>query len=74
MTPEVLDEIGKALIGSAVKQSCGARFTGAGGGGCIWALGRVEDIDKLKGTWEGILSTRKDARLLSAKIDSEGRL
>lgn len=74
MTPEVLDEIGKALVGSAVKKSCGARFTGAGGGGCIWALGRVEDIDKLKGTWEGILSTRKDARLLSAKIDSEGLL
>ena len=74
MTPEVLDKIGKALVGSAVKMSCGARFTGAGGGGCIWALGRIEDIDKLKGTWEGILSTRKDARLLRAKIDSEGLL
>ncbi|MDH3838968.1 MAG: galactokinase, partial [Desulfobacteraceae bacterium] len=74
MTPEVLDEIGKALVESAVKKSCGARFTGAGGGGCIWALGRAEDIDKLKGTWEGILSTRKDARLLSAKIDPEGLL
>ena len=74
MTPEVLDEIGKALVESAVKKSCGARFTGAGGGGCIWALGRVEDIDKLKGTWEGILATRKDARLLNAKIDSEGLL
>ncbi len=74
MTPEVLDEIGNALVKSAIKNRCGARFTGAGGGGCIWALGRIEDIDKLKGTWEGILSTRKDARLLSAKIDSEGLL
>ena len=74
MTPEVLDEIGKALVESAKKTGCGARFTGAGGGGCIWALGRVEDIDKLKGTWEGILSTRKDARLLSTKIDIEGLL
>jgi len=74
MTPEVLDKIGKALVESAVKMSCGARFTGAGGGGCIWALGRVEDIDKLKGTWEGILSARKDARLLSSKIDSQGLL
>jgi D-glycero-alpha-D-manno-heptose-7-phosphate kinase len=72
MTPEVLDEIGKALVESAKKTNCGARFTGAGGGGCIWALGRVEDIDKLKGTWESILSTRKDARLLSTKIDSQG--
>lgn len=74
MTPEVLDEIGNALVKSAIKNRCGARFTGAGGGGCIWALGRIENIDKLKGTWEGILSTRKDARLLSAKIDSQGLL
>jgi len=74
MTPEVLDEIGNALVKSATKNRCGARFTGAGGGGCIWALGRIENIDKLKGTWEGILSTRKDARLLSAKIDSQGLL
>ena len=74
MTPEVLDDIGKALVESAKKKSCGARFTGAGGGGCIWALGQVEDIDKLKGTWEGILSARKDARLLSTKIDSQGLL
>jgi len=74
MTPEVLDEVGKALVESAKKASCGARFTGAGGGGCIWALGRVEDIDKLRGTWEGILSKRKDARLLSTKIDPEGLL
>ena len=74
MTPEVLDDIGKALVESAKKTSCGARFTGAGGGGCIWALGSVEGIDKLKGTWESILSTRKDARLLSTKIDSQGLL
>jgi D-glycero-alpha-D-manno-heptose-7-phosphate kinase len=74
MTPEVLDDIGKALVESARKKGCGARFTGAGGGGCIWALGQVEDIDKLKGTWQGILSARKDARLLSTKIDSQGLL
>ena len=74
MTPEVLDDIGKALVDSARKKGCGARFTGAGGGGCIWALGQVEDIDKLKGTWQGILSARKDARLLSTKIDSQGLL
>lgn len=74
MTPEVLDKIGKALVESAKKTGCGARFTGAGGGGCIWALGLEEDIDKLKGTWEGILSARKDARLLSTKIDTEGLL
>jgi D-glycero-alpha-D-manno-heptose-7-phosphate kinase len=72
MTPEVLDEVGTALVESAMGNNCGARFTGAGGGGCIWALGSVEDIDKLKGTWEGVLSTRKDACLLDSKIDSDG--
>jgi D-glycero-alpha-D-manno-heptose-7-phosphate kinase len=74
MTPEVLDDIGKPLVEYAKKTNCGARFTGAGGGGCIWALGGAEDIDKLKVTWEGILSTRKDARLLSTKIDTQGLL
>ncbi len=74
MTPEVLDEMGKALVKSAMEKNCGSRFTGAGGGGCIWALGRVADIDKLKNTWESILSTRKGAWLLNSKIDSEGLL
>ena len=74
MTPEVLDDIGKLLVESARKTGCGARFTGAGAGGCIWALGREEDIDKLKGKWEGILSKRKGACLLNSKIDSNGLL
>ena len=72
MTPEVLDAVGEQLIGSAVGNSCGARITGAGGGGCIWALGEVENIDKLKGIWERVLSSRKDARLLDVKIDPDG--
>jgi D-glycero-alpha-D-manno-heptose-7-phosphate kinase len=74
MTPEVLDEIGTALVESALENGCGARFTGAGGGGCIWALGPIEDVDKLKGTWESILKTRKGACLLDAKIDPKGLL
>jgi D-glycero-alpha-D-manno-heptose-7-phosphate kinase len=74
MTPEVLDEIGTALVESALENGCGARFTGAGGGGCIWALGPAEDVDKLKGPWEGILKTRKGACLLDAKIDPKGLL
>jgi D-glycero-alpha-D-manno-heptose-7-phosphate kinase len=57
-----------------VGNDCGARITGAGGGGCIWALGEVENIDKLKGIWERVLSIRESARLLDVKIDSEGVL
>jgi len=72
MTPEVLDNVGEELVDSAVKNNCGARFTGAGGGGCIWALGEIEEIDNLKRIWEKVLSSRKDARLLDVTIDSEG--
>lgn len=74
MTPEVLDTVGERLVDSALEKNCGARFTGAGGGGCIWALGSIENIDKLKGLWEEVLSSREDARLLAVEIDSEGVL
>ncbi|MFW6364320.1 MAG: bifunctional hydroxymethylpyrimidine kinase/phosphomethylpyrimidine kinase, partial [Spirochaeta sp.] len=33
----VLDDIGAALVEAARKNGCGGRFTGAGGGGCLWA-------------------------------------
>ena len=72
MTPDVLDEIGKKLVRSAVGNNCGARFTGAGGGGCIWALGESENIARLRGVWAGILSKRKSACLLDTRINSRG--
>jgi D-glycero-alpha-D-manno-heptose-7-phosphate kinase len=72
MTPEVLDDMGVKLVRAAAENNCGARFTGAGGGGCIWALGEVKDIDRLKGKWESILSARRRARLLNAKVDYQG--
>ena len=72
MTPEVLDGMGEKLSDSAVKNNCGARFTGAGGGGCIWALGEIDDIDRLKVIWKELLATQKGACLLDVKIDSKG--
>ena len=72
MTPDVLDSVGVQLVESAMQNLCGARFTGAGGGGCIWALGAMENIDRLRPLWEEILSTRSQAYLLNAKIDPEG--
>lgn len=74
MTPEVLDSMGEKLADSAIRNNCGARFTGAGGGGCIWAIGENEDIAKLKREWESILSERKEARMLDVNIDSKGFL
>lgn len=72
MTPDVFDDIGDQLRTSAQENRCGVRFTGAGGGGCVWALGELEDIDRLRGMWENILRQRTDARLLDAHIDKDG--
>ncbi len=72
MTPEVLDDMGEKLVDAAGQHDCGARFTGAGGGGCIWALGEAEHIDMLKPIWEGWLSAKKGACLLDVGIESEG--
>jgi D-glycero-alpha-D-manno-heptose-7-phosphate kinase len=72
MTPDVLDEIGVQLTEAAAAHNCGARFTGAGGGGCIWALGDVKHIDSLRPLWEEILSSGNEGFLLDLKIDSKG--
>jgi len=72
MTPDVFDDTGLKLVHAALNSHCGARFTGAGGGGCIWALGNEENISGLKLTWSQILSQVKDACLLDVNIDSNG--
>lgn len=72
MTPDVLDDIGKRLVELATEHTCGARFTGAGGGGCIWALGESDDIGRLKSDWQKILSERTEACLLKNRIDVDG--
>ncbi len=72
ITPDVLDEMGIILFDMAQKHNCGARFTGAGGGGCIWALGLRQDICKLKKEWHAALSLRKDACILDCCVDGTG--
>ncbi len=72
ITPDVLDETGVLLARAAEEADCGARFTGAGGGGCLWALGPVPNIDRLEKTWESIVSTRAGARLLPVKVAARG--
>ncbi len=72
LTREVFDEMGEALVNSALSHDCGARFTGSGGGGCIWALGEKKDIEELRLVWTDILSQRQDARLLAASVDPNG--
>ncbi|MBF0573157.1 MAG: galactokinase [Desulfamplus sp.] len=72
MTPDVLDKTGKLLFECASKIGCGARFTGAGGGGCLWAIGEKEDIENLKADWKNILDKESEARLLDTMIDFKG--
>ncbi|MBF0099984.1 MAG: galactokinase [Desulfobacterales bacterium] len=74
MTPEVLNTTGTELTKTAREQHCGARFTGAGGGGCIWALGKKKDISTLKPIWENILSSIPDACILDVHLDSRGMI
>ncbi|ETR74217.1 MAG: GHMP kinase [Candidatus Magnetoglobus multicellularis str. Araruama] len=68
MTPDVLDKTGKLLRQSAIDNQCAARFTGAGGGGCMWAIGEIANIDKLRDVWQTILNSHSDASLLQNKI------
>lgn len=72
MTPDVFDDMGNKLVDLALNENCGARFTGAGGGGCIWALGEVENISVLRSKWKKILLEKKTASLLDVNIDSSG--
>lgn len=72
MTPDVLDETGKKLYESAKINCCGARFAGAGGGGCVWAIGSDNDISLLKSEWSGILKSSDGGRLLDTDVDFDG--
>ena len=72
MTPDVLDNMGIQLVESAKNLDCGARFTGAGGGGCLWAIGESDAIDRLRPIWQELLTQASDACLLPVRIDSDG--
>jgi D-glycero-alpha-D-manno-heptose-7-phosphate kinase len=72
ITPEAFTPEITRLITESERIGCGARFTGAGGGGVVWALGEINDIEKLKVKWATILQESKDGRILECEIDPEG--
>lgn len=72
LTPDVLDDIGRRLVAAARRGGCGARFTGAGGGGCLWALGEADAVARLRPRWQAILARRPGARLLEARVARQG--
>jgi D-glycero-alpha-D-manno-heptose-7-phosphate kinase len=72
LTPDVLDDMGESLVSAAVRHGCGARFSGAGGGGCIWALGTPDKIGVLRRVWRQLLAKRYAAKILDTAIDTSG--
>jgi D-glycero-alpha-D-manno-heptose-7-phosphate kinase len=74
MTPQVLDDMGDRLAAAAIEAGCGARFTGAGGGGCLWAIGAADAVAVLKPIWAKMLSGRPTAGLLACCVDASGVL
>ena len=72
LTPDVLDGVGRDLVAAARRSGCGARFTGAGGGGCVWAIGARERVSRLKPRWQAVLAGCASARLLDADVAGEG--
>lgn len=74
ITPDALIPITEQLIRQAEDAGCGARFTGAGAGGSVWALGEKERIDKLRNLWRDSLRQVKGAGLLNCEVDPNGVL
>jgi len=72
ITPEALIPVSEKLIGQAEGLGCGARFTGAGAGGCLWAVGRKKDVVRLSCLWEETLSGIPGGALLHCGVDPAG--
>jgi len=72
ITPDVLIPITENLIDLAENTGCGARFTGAGRGGAVWALGEPQRIIRLSKIWAAALAPIKGARILDCRVDPVG--
>ena len=72
LTPEAFTPMITRLIEESEKAGCGARFTGAGGGGTVWALGEIDAIEKLREIWTHTLKGTKTGRILECNVDPIG--
>ncbi len=72
LTPEVLTPLGRELFEAARSAGAGARFCGAGGGGCLWALGEKAAVDRLREAWAGLVAGQPGACFLPGSIDRRG--
>ena len=72
VTPQAFTPIITRLIQESEGMGCGARFAGAGGGGTVWALGEIDDIQGLREKWAVILKDTKKGRILDCAVDPVG--
>ncbi len=72
ITPEALTKLSRTLIGQAKGLGCGARFAGAGAGGCVWAIGEANNISRLEKLWSASLQGVKGGRMLKCAVDGRG--
>ncbi len=71
ITPEALTKNSSLLISEAEPLGCGARFAGAGAGGCVWALGEPEKIRSLQSRWAKRLK-KMNGHLLDCAVEWKG--
>lgn len=72
ITPEAFIPETEGLINEAEKAGCGARFSGAGAGGSVWAIGTYDAVQKLRPAWIRALKKEKGALMLPCAIDEYG--
>jgi D-glycero-alpha-D-manno-heptose-7-phosphate kinase len=72
ITPDALIPLTSELIHCAEKTGCGARFTGAGAGGSLWAIGESDKIKAVENDWGKMLKRIKGAGILKCKVDTTG--
>lgn len=72
LTPGVLDKAMDRFIRVAAEHGAAARFSGAGGGGCAWAMGEPEAIEKTRKHWQSLAVEIRGAKLLPLKLAALG--
>jgi D-glycero-alpha-D-manno-heptose-7-phosphate kinase len=72
LTPEALTPVTLTLINQAQDKKCGARFSGAGAGGCVWSIGEACDVRQVKKVWAKTLEPIEGATLLDCEVDPDG--
>jgi D-glycero-alpha-D-manno-heptose-7-phosphate kinase len=71
ITPGMVPDYTHHLLEEAKSLACGARFSGAGGGGCVWAIGERERIRILATHWKDFLNPM-GGYLLPTRIARKG--